>query len=85
MPAPVSWLRGAALGARTPITEFEPLQGVTALGAGFPLPNSGVGRGRSRCERAFLRRKCNPGWGSARWERWSPPSVLRREDRQRAA
>ena len=31
--APVSWLKGAALGARAPIAEFEPRQGGTALDA----------------------------------------------------
>ena len=39
--APVSWLRGAALGARTPIVEFEPRQGVTALGARVPVAELG--------------------------------------------
>ena len=31
--APVPWLKGAALGARAPMAEFEPRQGETALEA----------------------------------------------------
>ena len=42
MQAPVSWLRGAALGARASIVEFEPRQGVTALEALVPIPELGT-------------------------------------------
>ena len=38
---PVSWLRGAALGARAPSAEFEPRQGGTALGARVPVAELG--------------------------------------------
>ena len=51
--APVSWLRGAALGACPPIADFEPPQGVTALGARVPVAELGPwSKGAALCARA---------------------------------
>ena len=38
---PVSWLRRAALGVRSPIAEFEPRQTGTGLGARVPVAELG--------------------------------------------
>ena len=53
MQASVSWLMGAASGARTPIAEFMPRPRETALEARFLSPNSDHDREERRWKLAF--------------------------------